>query len=70
MCQLLLAQMGKSEGEVPEETLIDPERRLALIASLVGEQAAMSIMGDAAAQAADARRDRQGRMAFEPSARR
>ena len=56
MCQLLLAQMGKSEGEVPEETLIDPERRLALIASLVGEQAAMSIMGDAAAQAADARR--------------
>jgi hypothetical protein len=70
VCQLLLAQLGKREGEVDEETLIDPERRLALIASLVGDRAAMDIMGDAASQAAEARRERQARMAFEPSDRR
>ena len=70
VCRLLLAQLGKREGEVDEETLIDPERRLALIASLVGDRAAMDIMGDAASQAAEARRERQARMAFEPSDRR
>jgi hypothetical protein len=67
---MLLAQLGKREGEVDEETLIDPERRMALIASIVGEQAATAIMGGAAGQAAEARRERQARMAVEPSARR
>lgn len=70
VCQLLLAQMGLPEGEVDEEVVIDPERRMALIASLIGERAAMDIMGDAAAQAARARRERQAQMAFESSHRR
>lgn len=69
VCQMLLAQLGKREGEVDEETLIDPGRRMALIASIVGEQAAKTIMGDAAGQAVEARRERQARMAFEPNDR-
>jgi hypothetical protein len=69
---MLLEQMGVPAGQVVEETLIDPGRRMALIASLVGEQAALEIMGGhvghghgGAAQAEEARRERQARMASE-----
>lgn len=70
VCQLLLSQLGVPEGQVDEETLIDPERRMALIASLVGEQEAMGIMDDTMAQAAEARRERQARMVSESGDRR